>query len=69
MCPVVISGLQTSPATLATTLSLSARMEKITTRSRDTPGFIANRLLMPYLNEAIFALQEVRKGSREEGVA
>ena len=33
-------------------------MGKTTTTSRDTPGFIANRILMPYINEAIFALYE-----------
>jgi len=31
-------------------------MGKETSTSRDTPGFIANRLLMPYINEAIYAL-------------
>ena len=33
-------------------------MGKMTTTSRDTPGFIANRILMPYINEAVFALYE-----------
>jgi 3-hydroxybutyryl-CoA dehydrogenase len=33
-------------------------MGKETTLSRDIPGFIANRLLMPYINEAIYALYE-----------
>lgn len=33
-------------------------MGKTTTQSKDIPGFIANRLLMPYINEAVFALQE-----------
>lgn len=54
----IISGLATSPATLQKTLELSASMGKTTTSSQDTPGFIANRLLMPFINEAIFALQE-----------
>ena len=54
----VISGLQTSPETLATTLSLAEAMGKTCSGSKDVPGFIANRLLMPYLNEAVFALQE-----------
>lgn len=34
-------------------------MGKVTTLSEDMPGFIANRLLMPYINEAVIALQEV----------
>ena len=33
-------------------------MGKTTTLSRDSPGFIANRVLMPYINEAVFVLQE-----------
>lgn len=33
-------------------------MGKETTTSRDVPGFIANRLLMPYINEAIYAVYE-----------
>ncbi|KAJ1845741.1 hypothetical protein LPJ73_004751, partial [Coemansia sp. RSA 2703] len=48
----IIPGLQTSKATLATTLDLAQRMGKVTTMSQDVPGFIANRLLMPYINEA-----------------
>jgi len=35
-------------------------MGKTTAQSDDRPGFIANRLLCPYLNEAINALQDVR---------
>lgn len=35
-------------------------MGKTTAQSSDMPGFIANRLLMPYINEAIQALQEAR---------
>lgn len=54
----VISGLQTSPATLATTLDLARAMGKTCSSSKDVPGFIANRLLMPYINEAVFALQD-----------
>lgn len=33
-------------------------MGKETSTSKDTPGFIANRLLMPYINEAVYALYE-----------
>ncbi|KAJ9067969.1 hypothetical protein DSO57_1033541 [Entomophthora muscae] len=54
----IISGLATSQETLQKTLTLSQSMGKTTTTSQDTPGFIANRLLMPFINEAIFALQE-----------
>eukprot|EP00002_Diphylleia_rotans_P000287 TRINITY_DN1014_c0_g1_i1.p1 TRINITY_DN1014_c0_g1~~TRINITY_DN1014_c0_g1_i1.p1 ORF type:complete len:238 (+),score=65.58 TRINITY_DN1014_c0_g1_i1:58-771(+) len=55
----VICGLATSDATLSVTLDLAAKMGKTTTQSKDFPGFIANRILMPYINEAVFALQEV----------
>ncbi|KAJ2828891.1 hypothetical protein IWW50_001145 [Coemansia erecta] len=54
----VIPGLQTSEQTLGTTLALAEKMGKTTTMSQDIPGFIANRLLMPYINEAVIALQE-----------
>jgi 3-hydroxybutyryl-CoA dehydrogenase len=55
----VITGEGTSEETFKLTKELAERMGKIVTRSRDVPGFIANRLLMPYINEAIFALHEV----------
>lgn len=54
----VIRGLQTSDETHAKTLELAASMGKTCTTSRDIPGFIANRILMPYINEAVFALYE-----------
>jgi 3-hydroxybutyryl-CoA dehydrogenase len=61
----IIPGLQTSAETLQTTLTLAQSMDKVTTQSRDMPGFIANRLLMPYINEAVIALNE-SLGSRED---
>ncbi|KAJ1678066.1 hypothetical protein EV182_004854 [Spiromyces aspiralis] len=54
----VIPGLQTSDETLEATLALGKLMGKVTTISQDVPGFIANRLLMPYINEAVITLQE-----------
>lgn len=54
----VIRGLRTDEATLASTLSLCAAMKKEHATSEDRPGFVANRILMPYINEAIFALGE-----------
>ncbi|ORX68338.1 hypothetical protein DL89DRAFT_275390 [Linderina pennispora] len=57
MNPVPVMKL-TSQATLDTTLALAHKMGKTTTMSQDVPGFIANRLLMPYINEAMIALQE-----------
>ena len=61
----IISGLLTSDETLKTTITLAEKMGKVTTSSKDVPGFIANRLLMPYINEAVFALEH-GVGSRED---
>ena len=54
----VITALQTEDSTLQTTLALAESMGKTCSTARDVPGFIANRILMPYINEAVFALYE-----------
>jgi len=54
----IIPGLETSEETLSATIGLAEAMGKTTATSKDIPGFIANRLLCPYLNEAIYAVQE-----------
>jgi 3-hydroxybutyryl-CoA dehydrogenase len=54
----IIRGLATSDATYELTRALAARLGKETVVSRDIPGFIVNRVLMPMLNEACFALYE-----------
>ena len=54
----IIRGAQTSDATYATTRALAEKMGKTTVLSKDMPGFIVNRILIPMLNEACFALQE-----------
>jgi 3-hydroxybutyryl-CoA dehydrogenase len=54
----IIRGAQTSDATYAVTQGLAERMGKATVLSKDMPGFIVNRILIPMLNEACFALQE-----------
>lgn len=54
----LIPGLLTSPQTIKATTQLSQEMKKTVTLSSDVPGFIANRVLMPYINEAIYVLQE-----------
>jgi len=53
----IITGLQTSEDTLSTTLALAEGMGKVTTKSENVPGFIANRILMPYINEAFLVLE------------
>ena len=54
----LIRGLQTSDATMDRTRELATTLGKIAVESNDTPGFIANRVLMPMINEAVFALSE-----------
>ena len=54
----VIRGMETSPDTATATLDLAKRLGKTTVEAEDFPGFLANRILMPMINEAIFALME-----------
>ncbi len=54
----VISGLRTSEETLATTLALAEGMGKTCVAAKDFPGFAVNRILMPMINEAFYALYE-----------
>jgi 3-hydroxybutyryl-CoA dehydrogenase len=54
----IIRGLATSDETYAVTRALAERFGKTTVVSRDIPGFIVNRVLMPMVNEACFALYE-----------
>lgn len=54
----VIRGLATSEETFNATAELVARIEKEIAVSQDYPGFIVNRILLPMINEAIFALYE-----------
>lgn len=54
----VIRGYATSDAVTATVMDLARQLGKTPTEVNDYPGFVANRILMPMLNEAIFALYE-----------
>jgi 3-hydroxybutyryl-CoA dehydrogenase len=54
----IIRGLATAEGTYQTTRALAERLGKETVVSRDISGFIVNRVLMPMLNEACFALYE-----------
>ena len=59
MAPVeVVRGLQTSEETVAATERLARQMGKQPLVVADSPGFVVNRILMPLINEAAFALQE-----------
>ncbi|HKI34132.1 MAG TPA: 3-hydroxybutyryl-CoA dehydrogenase [Gemmataceae bacterium] len=52
----LIRGLQTSDATYTAVKTLAEKWDKTTTTAKDYPGFIVNRLLVPFLNEACDAL-------------
>lgn len=60
----VISGCHTSSATNQTTVHLAEQMGKKVVEANDSPGFIVNRILMPMINEAAFALMD-RTGTAE----
>ena len=54
----VIRGHLTSDETVTAVQELSEKMNKIAVECNDYPGFVANRILMPMINEAIFCLME-----------
>jgi 3-hydroxybutyryl-CoA dehydrogenase len=54
----IIRGLATSQATYDATRELAEAMAKTAVEVNDAPGFVSNRVLMPMINEAIFALYE-----------
>ena len=60
----VIRGLATSDQTHETTVALAEKLGKTPAESADFPGFIANRILLPMINEAIFCLYQ-GVGNRE----
>ena len=54
----VIRGLATSQETFTTVRELSLKLEKTPVEVNDAPGFVSNRVLMPLLNEAMYAVME-----------
>jgi 3-hydroxybutyryl-CoA dehydrogenase len=54
----IIKGLDTSDETARVTRDLTIKMNKTPVEANDFPGFISNRILMPMINEAIYALFE-----------
>jgi len=54
----VVKGLATSGETIQTIVELSKKLGKTPVAVNDSPGFVSNRLLLPMINEAIFALEE-----------
>jgi 3-hydroxybutyryl-CoA dehydrogenase len=61
----VIRGYATSDSTTATIMELSSLLGKIPVEVNDYPGFVANRILMPMINEAIYTLYEGVAGVNE----
>lgn len=54
----IIRGQETSEETCATVRTLTEKLGKIPVEAQDYPGFVSNRILMPMLNEAFYALME-----------
>ena len=61
----VIRGYATSDETTSATMELSRKLSKAPVEVNDYPGFIANRILMPMINEAIYSLYEGVAGVEE----
>jgi 3-hydroxybutyryl-CoA dehydrogenase len=54
----VIRAVQTSDETAAAIVALAEELGKVPAEANDFPGFVSNRILMPFLNEAAYALME-----------
>ena len=54
----VIRGLETSDATAAAIVALAEELGKTPAVANDFPGFVSNRILMPFINEAVWALND-----------
>jgi 3-hydroxybutyryl-CoA dehydrogenase len=54
----IVRAMQTSNETYETTRAVAQRMGKVVVTSKDVPGFLVNRMLIPMIGEACFALQE-----------
>ena len=61
----VIRGYETSDATVSQIMSIARKLDKTPVEVNDFPGFIANRILMPMINEAIYAFYEGVAGKEE----
>ena len=61
----IINGYATTTDTTEKMITLTGRLDKIPCVVNDYPGFVANRILMPMINEAIFSLYEGVAGVRE----
>ena len=60
----VISADETSEETRAAIVALAEDLGKVPAEARDSPGFVSNRILMPFLNEAAYALRRALPSRR-----
>lgn len=65
----IIRGDKTSEATIAKVAALASEMGKFPIVVNDVPGFLVNRVLIPYLNEAVFLMQEGHSVQDIDGAA
>ena len=61
----VIPGLDTSEETTGDVIAFAESLRKLPVRVNECPGFLVNRILMPYLNEAAFCVQEGAASARQ----
>lgn len=61
----IIRGYSTSDETTSTIVEISKKLEKVPIEAKDYPGFVANRILMPMINEAIYTYHEGIAGIQE----
>jgi 3-hydroxyacyl-CoA dehydrogenase / enoyl-CoA hydratase / 3-hydroxybutyryl-CoA epimerase len=54
----IVAGRHTDEAVVQTAMAFTRRLDKLPLRCRSSPGFVVNRILMPYINEALFALAD-----------
>ncbi|MBT3231823.1 MAG: 3-hydroxybutyryl-CoA dehydrogenase [Calditrichaeota bacterium] len=54
----IVKGLETTDDTLKTVVDLATKLKKTPVTVNDYPGFVANRILMPMINEAVYCLME-----------
>lgn len=64
----VIRGKETSDETVATVVKLTKKLGKTPIVVKDVPGFLVNRILLPYMNEAAYLLQDGAEMARIDGV-
>jgi 3-hydroxybutyryl-CoA dehydrogenase len=65
----IVSGVETSDETVAFAMDVAKRLGKTAVVCKDAPGFLVNRILIPMINEAIFALQEGVAGAESIDLA